>query len=100
MRTTVRYTHLVLEPLDFITRQAALVQHSFCYSQIVVCCVDRLKPQPISELELIIQRLHPLLFLLAHDAVKEEHKYERSDIPSVATRGIFSMSAFSSADFQ
>jgi hypothetical protein len=22
-----------------------MVQHSFCYSQIVVCCVDRLKPQ-------------------------------------------------------
>ena len=27
-----------------------MVQHSFCYSQIVVCCVDRLKPQPNCEL--------------------------------------------------
>ena len=27
-----------------------MVQHSFCYSQIVVCCVDRLKPQSFSEI--------------------------------------------------
>jgi hypothetical protein len=26
-----------------------MVQHSFCYSQIVVCCVDRLNPQSEAE---------------------------------------------------
>jgi hypothetical protein len=47
---------------------------------------------------LLIQRLRRLLILLAHDAVKEERKAAHFGIPSVTTRGIFSMSAFTSAE--
>jgi hypothetical protein len=55
-----------------------MVQHSFCYSQIVVCCVDRLKPQPSAELTQLVnwqcpqERLagRPVperVFILVHD---------------------------------
>jgi hypothetical protein len=32
-----------------------MVQHSFCYSKIVVSCVDRLKPQPKGEQSIYFQ---------------------------------------------
>jgi len=57
-----------------------------------------LKPGLWISRRLLIQRLHHLLILVAHNAVKEERKTAHSGIPSVTTRGIFSMRAFTLAE--